>query len=110
MSELAATRLAEREEGVIKKLIKSGYYLNMSEFIREAVREKLEKMGETKIIMERKMGKAEAKKEILHYLGKKPFAYVSEISEELGIPLDIAFESARELMDEKKVGKANGFV
>ncbi len=101
MSELAATRLAEREELIVRKLIKSGYYLNMSEFIRDAVREKLERIGETKIIVERRVSKAQAKNEILQYLKKHPSSYVSEVSEELGIPLDVAFEAAHELLQEK---------
>ncbi len=108
MSQLAATRLADREGEIIKKLIRGGYYINVSEFIREAVREKLEKIGETKIIMERKMSKGRAKKEILKYLDKHPSAYVSEIAAERGIPLETAFVAVKDLMSEKKVGETRG--
>lgn len=100
---LAATRLAEREDSLIAKLVKSGYYLNVSEFIREAVREKLEKLGEMKIVVVKKTTKQKAKKEIIHYFRSHPGAYVSEAADALGIDTVLAFEAVSELVKEDKL-------
>lgn len=100
---LAATRLAEREDALIGKLVKSGYYLNVSEFIREAVREKLAKIGEMKIVVVKKTTKEKAKKEIVSYFKGHPGAYVSEAADALGIDVVLAFETVNELVEEDKL-------
>lgn len=101
---LAATRLASREEGIIEKLIDRGVYLNTSEFIREAVREKLERLGEMRIIVAKPVSKSIAKKQLLSYFKEHPGSYVSEAADALGIDVASAFEAASELVKDKKVG------
>lgn len=101
-SVLAATRLTKKDEETINRLIKSGVFMNMSDFIREAVREKLERLGETKVVFVRGgITKEQAKKEIMNYAKKHPGSYVSDAADALGIDIVLAFEAARELREDK---------
>ncbi len=44
MSQVSGVRLADRQEEQIESLVEAGLYISTSEFIREAVREKLQSM------------------------------------------------------------------
>ncbi|MFH0987077.1 MAG: ribbon-helix-helix domain-containing protein [Candidatus Micrarchaeota archaeon] len=109
-SVLAATRLANREEQLIGKVVASGLYMNTSEFIREAVREKLARMGETKVVVIREIDKKQAKDEIYDYFKNHPGSYVSDAADALGIDIELAFEAANELLNkDKKVEKSAAY-
>lgn len=93
-SQMMGVRLTEREEEEIKKLVDAGLYISSSEFIRDSVRKNL---AELKVVEMRDISKNTAKKEILAYLKKHKEAYASDISESLGIDLDLVFSVMKDL-------------
>jgi len=93
-TQMLGVRLTEREEEEIKKLVEAGLYISVSEFIRDSVRKNLASM---KVVEMRKISKTHARKEILNYMKKHKEAYASDISEELGIELDLIFSIMKEL-------------
>lgn len=103
MSELVATRLASRDELVIEKLVDAGYYKSVSEFVRDAIKEKLSRMGEVKTVVLREIPKPQAKKEILEYFRKNPGSYASDAADALGIDIELAFDVVKELVQEGRV-------
>jgi metal-responsive CopG/Arc/MetJ family transcriptional regulator len=75
-------------------------FRSRSELIRESIRHFLDEIGEARIIRVRKMTLEQAKREILDYLKQHNSAYVSEIANERGIDIDLAFRAARALEKE----------
>lgn len=55
---------------------------------------------EVKVIRVRRMTLEQAKREILGYLKRHNSAYVSDIVNECGIDIDLAFRAARRLEEE----------
>ena len=96
-TQMLGVRLTEREEDEIKKLVDAGVYISVSEFIRDAVRKNL---ASIKAIEIRDIPKTQAKKEILNYLKQHKESYASDVSEELGIRLDLVFSIMKELNKE----------
>lgn len=99
-SEVAGVRLAPRQEEEISKLVGAGLFVSTSEFIREAVREKLETIRVIKI---RDIPQEKAKKEILDFLAKRGQAWTSEIADELGLDLLLVTDVLEELKREGEV-------
>ena len=94
MSQAAGTRLAEKTEQEIEKLVSQGFYMSRSEFIRDAVREKLTSF---RVIQLREgVGSEQAKREILDYVREKGKAWTSEIADDLRLDLDLV----RHVLDE----------
>lgn len=93
-TQMLGVRMTEREEEEIKKLVGAGLYISMSEFIRDSVRKNLASL---KAIEIRPVSKAQARKEIMNYMKKHKEAYASDISEELGIELDLVFTVMKDL-------------
>ena len=77
----------------IKKLVASGVYLNTSDFVRDAVRDKL---AAIKIIKYRDVDYETAKKEVMGYFQERGEAYASEIEENL----ELDYELICRIMDE----------
>lgn len=99
-AEAVSTRLSEKEFEKVEKLVKSGYYLNVSDFIRSAIREKLKS---NMTITVREIDIQTAKKEILEYLKKNPVAFPSDIALDFNLDLETVFQAVKELLEEKKV-------
>lgn len=91
---MLGVRLTEREDEEIKKLVDAGLYVSTSEFIRESVRKNLASL---KAIQIRNVSRSTARKEILDYMKKHKEAYASDISEELGLDLDMVFSILKDL-------------
>ena len=91
--------LWERISEVVKR---TGLYNNEAEFIREAVREKLE---EIEVIEPLDLSDEEIYQKIISYLKEKGRAYPSDICIELGIPYFKVLEALEKLV-EKGVVKA----
>lgn len=72
-------------------------YRSRSEIIRESIRCFLAEIAEVKVVRVRKLTLEQAKREILDYLKKHNAAYVSDIANERGIDIDLAFKAARSL-------------
>jgi len=64
----------------IRKLVDTGVYLNTSDFVRDAIRDKL---AAIKIIKYRNIDYETAKKEVIGYFQRRGEAYPSEIEEDL---------------------------
>lgn len=94
---MLGVRLAEREEEEINKLVEAGIYISVSEFIRDSVRKNLASL---KVVELRNVPKKQARKEILDYLKRHNETYASDVSEELGIDLDLVFVVMKELSRE----------
>nr|QNO51134.1 hypothetical protein OLNPMGDC_00025 [Methanosarcinales archaeon ANME-1 ERB6] len=100
MSVQISSRLPRKFLSEIESLVKEGYYHNDSDFVREAVREKLEGIKEVKL---RVVSLEEAKGEIYRYLEQNPDSYPYDIANELRLELSLVHEALIEL---KKEGKA----
>ena len=100
-SELVSARLSPKEIEEIEKLVEEGFYMNTADFVRMAVREKLESIRT--IELRDNVSVSHAKKEILGYLSTKGNAYASEISKDLKLDLDIVFSVLNELKKQGRV-------
>lgn len=95
----SGANLPRNEIDQINKLVEAGLYLNPSDFIREAVREKL---ATIKVIEYRDIDYETAKKEVAGYFELKREAYASDASTNL----QLDYELVCKIMDElKKEGK-----
>jgi Arc/MetJ-type ribon-helix-helix transcriptional regulator len=100
MPDQISSRLPPKFVSEIESLVNEGYYLSASDFVREAVREKLEAIKEIKL---REVSLNMAKREIYHYLLQNPDSYPYDIANELELELSLVHEALIEL---RKEGKA----
>lgn len=99
-SELVSARLSPKEMEEIEKLVEEGFYMNTADFVRTAVREKLESV---KVIDIRDIAKEKAKKEIIEYLKENKKAYPSDIADALELDFDLVLGITKELIEEGRV-------
>jgi len=86
--------LAAKLEMAVSKL----HYASRNEFVREAIEQHVNDRLEGKMIEVRDVSTKEAARMIDQHLSKNPGAhYVSELAEELGLELDVAFKAAATL-------------
>ena len=72
-----------------------------SAFIRESVLERVNSVEESKVVEVRDVSKEEAMRLISRYLKKHPGVhYTSDLADELGIELEVAFAAAEQLIDQ----------
>lgn len=96
---VVGAKLTRNEIDQINKLVEAGLYLNPSDFIRDAVREKL---ASIKVIEHRDVDHDTAKKEVAGYFELKREAYASDASTDL----QLDYELVCKIMDDlKKEGK-----
>lgn len=88
------TKLTPRESEEINNLIQAGIYLSVSDFIREAVRDKLKAI---KVIKIRDINYDEAKKEILGYYKNYSEAYDFEVADDLELDYELVCQITDEL-------------
>lgn len=99
-SELVSARLSPKEMEEIEKLVEEGFYMNTADFVRTAVREKLESI---KVINIRDVSKEKAKKEIIEYLKENKKAYPSDVADALELDFGLVLEITKELIGEGRV-------
>ena len=99
-SELVSARLSPKEIDEIERLVGDGFYMNTADFVRMAVREKLESI---KVIDIRNVTKEKAMKEVIEYLKKNNKAYPSDIADALELDFDMVLEIIKELAEEGRV-------
>lgn len=86
--------LAERLDKTVSKL----HYASRNEFIREAIEQHVNDRLESRMVEVRDVSVKDAAKMIDRYLSKNPGAhYVSDLAEELGLELEVAFKAAKTL-------------
>jgi Arc/MetJ-type ribon-helix-helix transcriptional regulator len=95
-SDLVSARLSPKETEEIEMLVEEGFFMNTADFVRSAVREKLESI---KIMDIRNESKEKAEKEIIEYLKKNKKAYPSEIAEALELDFDTVLEIVKGLVE-----------
>jgi len=93
-------KLTPVEYSEIEKLVNAGIYLNVSDFIRSAVREKLESI---RVVRVRDVDYKDAKKEVLGYLKSYHEAYPHQIAEELELDYDLVWEITEGLKKEGRL-------
>ena len=93
IGKVVGAKLTRNEIGQINKLVEAGFYLNSSDFIREAVREKLSAI---KVIEYRDVDYETAKKEVAGYFKMKGEAYASDAS----LDLELDYELVCKIMDD----------
>ncbi len=77
MQQVSGVRLPDLDRERIERLIKMGYYLNEADFLRDAVRGKLD---EFQFVFTRKVTLAAAKTEVLRLVKERPNLYADEIA------------------------------
>ena len=100
MSDQISSRLPLKFISEIESLVNEGYYISASDFVREAVRDKLDEIKEIRL---REVSLNDAKEEIYRYLLQNPDSYPYEIANELWLELSLVHEALIEL---RKAGKA----
>jgi len=98
----AAAKLTPKEHERIEGLVKAGYFLNISDFLRAAVRDKIEAM---KPVLVRRVSLAAAKKEVHQYIKNHPGVYPDDIAEALNLDLETVMDAVGKLLEEKKIGE-----
>ncbi len=84
----------------INKLVEAGFYLNPSDFIREAVREKL---AAIKVIGCRDVDYKTAKKEVAGYFQMNGEAYASDASTDLELDYELVIQIMDDLEKEGRM-------
>ena len=95
-----STKLTPAELQEIDNLINAGLYLNGSDFLREAVRERLKAI---KIIKHRDIDYDTAKKEVLGYYKKYNKAFMSDVSDDLELDIELIVNITDELIKEGRI-------
>lgn len=75
----------------------SGAYSNEAEFVREAIREKLQKIA---IVAAKDISQEELRKQLIAYIKEKGKAYPSDIASDLGVPYFSVSAAIKELVEE----------
>lgn len=99
-SKTVGTKLTPREYEEISNLIDNGLFLSVSDFVRESIRDKLKA---TKVIRLRDINYDDAKKEVLGYYRSYDEAYLSEVSENLELDLELVIQITEELENEGRL-------
>lgn len=97
---VVGAKLTPNEIGQINKLVEAGLYLNPSDFIRDAVREKL---AAIKVIQYRDLDYEAAKKEVVGYFQMKSEVYAFDASTDLEQDYDLMCKIMDDLEKEGKM-------
>jgi Arc/MetJ-type ribon-helix-helix transcriptional regulator len=100
VGKVVGAKLTRNEIDQINKLVLAGLYLNPSDFIREAVREKL---AAIKVIECRDVDYETAKKEVTGYFQMKGEAYASDASTDLQLDYELVCKIMDDLEKEGKM-------
>ncbi len=99
----AAVKLTPKEHEGVERLVKAGYFLNVSDFIRSAVRDKLEALKPTLV---RRISAQAAQREIYKYIKSHPDIYPDEIADVLNLDLETVMDAVAALMSRSEVGES----
>lgn len=99
----AATKLSPKEFEGIEKMVRDGFYLNVSDFVRSAVREKLSKIN---IVIVRNVSPRVAQREVLEYIKSHPDIYPDEIADALTLDFETVMNAVSALISKGEVGES----
>jgi Arc/MetJ-type ribon-helix-helix transcriptional regulator len=91
-----SARLTPKETAAIDRLVEAGFFLNRSDFLRAAAREKL---GRVQILEVRDIDREKARGEILGYFIGHPDSFPSDAAAALNLDLGLVMEICRALLD-----------
>jgi len=94
------TKVTQREIREIQGLLDAGEYISISDFVREAIRDKLRAI---KVVKVRDIAYDEAKQEVLGYYRSYKEAYPHEVAEDLELDYDLVWQITDELKAEKRL-------
>ena len=94
------TKVTQREIREIQGLIEAGVYISISDFVREAIRDKLRAV---KVVKVPDRAYDEAKQEVLGYYRSYKGAYPHEVAEDLELDYDLVWQITEELKAEKRL-------
>jgi Arc/MetJ-type ribon-helix-helix transcriptional regulator len=100
VGKVLGAKLTRNEIDQINRLVEAGLYLNPSDFIRDAVREKL---ATIKVIEYRDIDYETAKKEVAGYFQMKGEAYASDASTDLQLDYDLVCKIMDDLEKEGRM-------
>ena len=99
-SDLVSARLSPKEMEAIEILVGEGFFMNTADFVRMAVREKLEPI---KIVDARNLPKEKAQKEIIEYLKDNKKAYPSDIADALQLDFNLVLSIVKDMIKEGRL-------
>lgn len=94
-------KLSKKEYDEVSYLVNEGFFKSDSDFLKEAVKDKLKS---TKYIKIRDLDYKTAKNEVLEYYKIHKEAYISELAENLKLDIVLIAEIVQDLINEKKLG------
>jgi hypothetical protein len=100
MGQVVGSKVSAVELEQIKNLVSSGVYLNTSDFVRDAIRDKL---AAIKTIKYRDIDYDTAKKEVMGYFQERSEAYPSDIEEDLELDYKLVCQIVEELKREGRL-------
>jgi Arc/MetJ-type ribon-helix-helix transcriptional regulator len=100
VGKVLGAKLTRNEIDQINRLVEAGLYLNPSDFIRDAVREKL---ATIKVIEYRDVDYEIARKEVAGYFQMKGEAYASDASTDLQLDYELVCKIMDELEKEGRL-------
>lgn len=95
-----STRLSPKEVDEIERLVDKGFYMNTADFVRQAVREKLEAI---EIVEVRSISKRRARQEVLDYLKRQGRCYPSDIADALKLDFGLVISVVKDLIREGRI-------
>lgn len=99
----AAVKLTPREYEGMERLVKAGYFLNVSDFVRSAVRDKLQALKPTLL---RRISAPQARREIYQYIKAHPNVYPDEVADALNLDIETVMGAVAALMAKKRIGES----
>jgi len=100
------TELTMEEYNEIQELINAGMYISISDFLRDAVRDKLySKSNVAEVIKLRNVDYSEAKKEVLDYYRTYKEAFPHEVAEALELDYELVWRITEDLKKEGRLGE-----
>jgi len=94
------SKISPSEFEEIRRLVDAGVYLDASDFVRDAIRDRL---ASIKVIKYRNVDHETAKKEVSGYFQSRGEAYPSGASEDLELDYDLVCEITEELRREGRL-------
>ena len=104
LSKSIATKLPHMELQEINELVEAGAFLSGSDFVREAIRDKLRAI---KFIKLRDLDYDTAKKEVLGYYREYNKAFISDVADDLELDLELIVNITDELIKEGRIKPVN---
>jgi Arc/MetJ-type ribon-helix-helix transcriptional regulator len=95
-----SAQLSAKETAAIDRLVEAGFFLNRSDFLRAAAREKL---GRVEVLEVRDIDREKARSELLEYFISHPDSFPSDAAAALKLDLGLVMEVCRALLDSGKL-------